>query len=176
LKLSLWATAVVGGALLASGAIGLRADQQATCPVTGQKFAVTDKTVSLTVNGQKQSFCCADCPAAFVKDPGKYIKTPMTCPVMTSNKVNLATAPRLAINDNLFLTCCGGCPSAIVSNPEKYMKELRDPVSGNSFQVSANMPHSQYRGVHYFFSSEENKKTFDAAPDKYSNKLLSQAG
>jgi YHS domain-containing protein len=167
---------VTSGALLALGGVAVRADQEATCPVTGHKIAVTDKTMSLTVNGQKQYFCCADCPTAFVKNPDKYLKGAVYCPVMTTNKVDLAKSPRVVLNDNLFYVCCGGCPNAITSQPQKYVKETRDPVSGETFQVSETVPQSQYKGVHYLFSNHETKKKFDANPDKYANKLLSTAG
>jgi YHS domain-containing protein len=176
LKLTYVLSLAASAAMLALGGGAVRADQEATCPVSGHKIAVTDKTTSLTVNGQKQYFCCADCPKEFVKNPGNYLKGAMTCPVMTSNKVNPASSPRVAINDNLFFVCCGGCPNAIVSSPQKYIKETRDPVSGDTFQVSENSPRSDYKGVHYLFSSEENKKAFDADPGKYSNKLLSKEG
>src|SRR6266571_2425312 len=127
LKLPHILTLAAGVALLMMGGVAARAAQEATCPVSGHKVTVTDQTVSLTVNGEKQYFCC------------------------------------------------GGCPNQIVSNPQKYIKETRDPVSGQTFQLGEKMPHSLYKGVHYFFSSAENKKTFDADPDKYSNKLLSTA-
>jgi YHS domain-containing protein len=171
------ATLAVSGALLVIGALGLRAEdvKEATCPVSGKAFAVTDKTVTLTVNGEKQSFCCGNCPTAFAKEPAKYIKTAMNCPVMKTQKVNLTTAPRVAINDNLFLTCCGGCPGAIEKTPTKFVKELRDPVSGSMFTLAEKSPHSMFKGVHYFFASDEDKKTFDADPEKYSNKALSKA-
>lgn len=167
-------TLAVSSALLAL-CVAASAGPEATCPVSGKTFTPNEKTVTLMVNGQKEQFCCGNCPAAFVKNPAKYMKADLTCPVMTSNKVDLTKAPRTAVNDNMFFTCCGGCPGQIVSNPSKYMKELRDPVSGKSFTVSGNPPHSEYKGVHYFFASEENKKTFEAEPDKYANKLLSKA-
>lgn len=176
MKLSSVVTLAVAGAVLALGGIVGAADKEATCPVSGHKFAVTDKTVTLTVNGQKEAFCCGDCPAAFAKDPGKYLKSTMYCPVMTSNKVDLAKSPRVAVNDNLFVVCCGGCPGQITNNLSKYVKETKDPVSGDSFKVSENTPHSLYKGVHYLFSTDASKKTFDADPDKYSNKLLTKAG
>jgi YHS domain-containing protein len=176
LKLSILATLAVTGAVLALGGIVGADDKEVTCPVSGHKFAVTDKTVTLTVNGQKESFCCGDCPTAFVKDPAKYVKGEMYCPVMTGNKVDASKSPRVAVNDNLFVVCCGGCPSAITNNLSKYVKETKDPVSGESFKVSENTPQSQYKGVHYIFASDANKKSFDADPDKYSNKLLSKAG
>jgi YHS domain-containing protein len=174
-KLHHVAILVVSSGLLALGAVAVRADAEATCPVSGHKMKVTDKTVTLTVNGQKQYFCCANCPTAFVKEPAKFIKTEMTCPVMKGNKVNLATGPRVAINDQLLVTCCGGCPNAIVANPSKYVTELRDPVNGKTFKLTENAPHSMYKGVHYFFASEDDKKTFDADQEKYSNKMLSKA-
>src|SRR6266851_5603714 len=101
LKLSHILTLALSGALLTLGGVAVRADQESTCPVSGHKVTVTDKTVSLTVNGQKQYFCCADCPAAFVKNPSKYVKGEVRCPVMTSNKVDLAKSPRVVVNDNL---------------------------------------------------------------------------
>jgi YHS domain-containing protein len=165
----------VTGLLLTLAGAAVQAGE-ATCPVSGKAFETNEKTVTLTVNGQKQSFCCGNCPAALVKEPAKFIKADMTCPVMKGNKVNLTTAPRVAINDNLFLTCCGGCPDQIAKNPAKYVQELRDPVTGASFKVAENSPRSLHKGVHYLFASEENKKTFDADPDKYANKLLSKAG
>jgi YHS domain-containing protein len=170
------ASLAVGAALLTVGLSGVRAeDKEAVCPVSGHKVAVTDKTASLTVNGEKEYFCCANCPTAFAKEPAKYIKTTMNCPVMKGNKVNLATAQRVAINDNLLFTCCGGCPAAIEKSPAKFVTELRDPVSNTTFKLADNAPHSMYKGVHYFFVSDENKKTFDADPEKYSNKWLSKA-
>jgi len=171
------ATLAVTGAVLTFGALGLRAEdtKEATCPVSGKAVALNDKTVTLTVNGEKQAFCCGNCPTAFTKEPAKYIKTAMNCPVMKTNKVNLTTAPRVAINDNLLYTCCAGCPAAIEKTPTKYVKELRDPVSSGMFTLAANSPHSTYKGVHYYFASEENKKAFDAEPDKFANKALSKA-
>jgi YHS domain-containing protein len=174
LKLSSVLALVATGVVLAAGGIVVADDKEATCPVSGHKFAITDKTVTLTVNGQKESFCCGNCPTAFVKDPGKYVKGDLYCPVMTGNKVDPSKSPRVAVNNNLFFVCCGGCPSAIANNLSKYVKETKDPVSGEGFKVSENTPHSMYRGVHYLFASDENKKTFDTNPEKYSNKLLSK--
>lgn len=178
MKLHHVAILLASGGLLALGAVAVtadKADQEATCPVSGHKVKVTDKTVTLTVNGQKQVFCCANCPTAFVKDPAKYMKTEVMCPVMKSNKVNLASGPRVAINDQLLVTCCGGCPSAILANPAKFVTELRDPVNGKTFKLTSNAPHSMYKGVHYYFASDDDKKMFDADSEKYSNKLLSTA-
>jgi YHS domain-containing protein len=176
-KLVYVATVAAAATLLAGGLNSLRAEdvKEATCPVSGQKIAVTDKTNTLTVNGEKQYFCCGNCPAAFVKEPAKYVKTSLNCPVMKTQKVNLATGPRVAINDNLLVTCCGGCPGAIEKEPSKFVTELRDPVSNSMFKLTASSPHSMHKSVHYFFSSEESKKTFDAEPDKYANKYLSKA-
>ena len=56
MKLSSMVTLVVTGASLALVGIVVADDKEATCPVSGHKFAVTDKSVSLTVNGQTNSF------------------------------------------------------------------------------------------------------------------------
>ena len=40
-----------------------------TCPISGKP---ANKEFSSEYNGQKVFFCCADCKAAFDKDPAKY--------------------------------------------------------------------------------------------------------
>jgi YHS domain-containing protein len=167
--------ALAVGCVLVLGGVAVRADHQATCPVSGKSFSTNDKTVTLTVNGQKQEFCCGGCPTAFVKEPAKYVKTEITCPVMKGGKVNLTTAPRLAVNEDLFLMCCGGCSGQITKNVAKYVKETRDPVTRETFKPGETIYHSEYMGVHYIFANEENKKKFDADSAKYANKLLSKS-
>jgi YHS domain-containing protein len=40
------------------------------CPVTGAK---ADKSLSATYQGKQIYFCCANCEAPFMKNPGKYL-------------------------------------------------------------------------------------------------------
>ena len=44
---------------------------QTTCPIMGEKV---NPKVFVDYQGQRIYFCCKGCPAAFNKDPEKYIK------------------------------------------------------------------------------------------------------
>ena len=44
--------------------------EQTTCPVSGDKI---DKNVFVEYKGKKVYFCCAQCKAAFEKEPEKYL-------------------------------------------------------------------------------------------------------
>jgi YHS domain-containing protein len=163
--------------LLATGAVALTgavarlataADTKAVCPVSGAA-AKTGPTDAWThVNGQSVYFCCNNCPKAFAADPEKYAaKMSIKCPVMTSNAVKPDKKLRTALNNGYVYFCCAGCPSTFAQAPQKYVKELRDPVSGEMFKVSANSPHATYKGGHFLFANAENKAKFDAEPAKY---------
>lgn len=47
---------------------------KATCPVTGEEFAIAKETVHVEYKGKHVYFCCAGCKKAFDKDPEKYTK------------------------------------------------------------------------------------------------------
>ncbi|MBI5490036.1 MAG: YHS domain-containing protein [Deltaproteobacteria bacterium] len=49
-----------------------RLGQQATCPVTGDTFTVTDETPAVEYQGTVYLFCCAACPPRFLADPQRY--------------------------------------------------------------------------------------------------------
>jgi YHS domain-containing protein len=175
---SRWFALAVSGAVLTAG-LALRpaaADdigKEVTCPVMGSKFKVTKSTQFTTVNGQPVYFCCGGCPAAFDKEPEKYLAkmTVANCPVMTSNTVTPNKNLRVLVNDGYYYLCCGGCPAAFTNEPEKYITtELRDPVNGKTFKVSAGQAHVLYKGVHYFFAGGDTKDTFEKNPDKYARK------
>ena len=44
--------------------------EQTTCPISGDKI---DKNVFAEYKGKKVYFCCAQCKAAFEKEPEKYL-------------------------------------------------------------------------------------------------------
>jgi Cu+-exporting ATPase len=43
------------------------------CPVSGEKFVVTEDSPSLEHEGKTYYFCCANCQAKAQADPGKYL-------------------------------------------------------------------------------------------------------
>jgi YHS domain. len=47
---------------------------KATCPVTGEEFAIAKDTVHVEYKGKHVYFCCAGCKKTFDKDPDKYTK------------------------------------------------------------------------------------------------------
>jgi YHS domain-containing protein len=151
-------------------AIAQDAQKAAVCPVSGR--AVSAAAPSFHVNGQSVGFCCENCPKAFLADPEKYTaKMTLKCPVMTANAVKPAKNLRMAVNNGYVYTCCAGCPQAFLKTPEKFIAELKDPVSGKPFKLTAGAPHTTYKGAHFYFASADNKAAFDAAPDRYAKVL-----
>lgn len=47
---------------------------KATCPVTGETFAIAKDTLHITHKGKHVYFCCPGCKKSFDKDPDKYTK------------------------------------------------------------------------------------------------------
>jgi YHS domain-containing protein len=67
-------------------------------------------------------------------------------------------------------------PTPIVFSPEdeKVRASLpftpaiaMDPIDGSKISIRAATPMFEYKGKIYYFSSEENKRTFMASPDQY---------
>lgn len=47
-----------------------------------------------------------------------------------------------------------------------------DPIDGSKLSILANTPTLEHKGHIYYFSKEENKRTFAANPDQYSKGLF----
>jgi YHS domain-containing protein len=47
---------------------------KATCPVTGEQFAIAKDTLHVEHKGKHVYFCCPGCKKSFDKDPDKYTK------------------------------------------------------------------------------------------------------
>jgi xanthine dehydrogenase accessory factor len=47
---------------------------KATCPVTGEEFAIAKDTLHVEHKGKHVYFCCPGCKKSFDKDPDKYTK------------------------------------------------------------------------------------------------------
>jgi YHS domain-containing protein len=45
---------------------------KATCPVSGETFAVKKTTPTATYKGRTYAFCCPDCKGDFEKEPAKF--------------------------------------------------------------------------------------------------------
>ncbi|MDD5210186.1 MAG: heavy metal-binding domain-containing protein [Elusimicrobiales bacterium] len=47
--------------------------KEAVCPVTGEKFKVTEETISASYKGKVYYFCCPGCDKGFIASPEKYL-------------------------------------------------------------------------------------------------------
>ncbi|MEO0137266.1 MAG: YHS domain-containing protein [candidate division WOR-3 bacterium] len=47
--------------------------KEVICPVTGEKFKITQHTRFVDYQGKRYYFCCPGCDKQFLKDPEKYI-------------------------------------------------------------------------------------------------------
>jgi YHS domain-containing protein len=114
------------------------------CPVTKEKFKVSEMTKVEEYKGKPYYMCCNGCPALFKADPEKYIGVKRTakiaevvkertatkaeigkdvvCPVMgTKFKVTAITKVEEYKGKPYFM-CCGMCPPEFKKNPAKYAK------------------------------------------------------
>ena len=61
--------------------------RKAVCPVSGEAFTITGKTVSASYKGQRYYFCCPGCDKKFAEAPEKYVnkkaaqETVYACPM-----------------------------------------------------------------------------------------------
>jgi len=108
------------------------AKSQTTCPVSGKPI---DKEVHADHQGKRVYFCCADCKAAFEKDPEKVISK------LESQGVKLETVSKMQTNcpvmggpiDKLLYSvhdgkkvyfCCPKCKPEFDKDPAKYIQEM----------------------------------------------------
>lgn len=47
---------------------------KASCPITGEEFAIAKNTEHAEYKGKHVYFCCPGCKKSFDKDPEKYLK------------------------------------------------------------------------------------------------------
>jgi YHS domain-containing protein len=159
---------LLGAALLAVSLSGLQAApaQKATCIVSGQEIEVTDKTAKSYVQGKPVYFCCDKCPAAFAKNPEKFVKNVGDCPVLGTPVSAPKASERVVVNNGLWYLCCASCADQVGSNPT-VLKQLEDVVSHKTFKVTSNSPRSDYKEQTYLFENAENKAVFDKDPAKF---------
>jgi len=164
ISLALAAAVAAGGALLP----GVRAAEtpvKAKCIVSGQEITLKPETKKVYVQGQPRYFCCEKCPAAFAKNPEKFVKEPGKCPVQGSDVALPEAGLRRVVNNGLWYACCPGCVDGLV-DPAK-LKELEDVVSTKKFKVSDASPRVEYKEQIYFFQNAETKAAFDKDPARY---------
>lgn len=103
-------------------------------------------------------------------------QAPLTCPVTGTNvDVN---APAMDYKGVRYGFCCGNCPAGFQKDPDAAINSdkakgktigtfLFDPISGNRITSEKAKASSDYKGVRYLFASDDEKKSFDESPDKF---------
>ncbi len=103
--------------------------------------------------------------------------TPLSCPI-NLEPVTKGT-PVTDYNGVRFTYCCGGCDAEFIKAPQAALEKaakagktvgvfLFDPVSQKPIDSEkAAGGSSDYKGVRFFFSSTEDKTTFDKSPAKF---------
>ena len=105
---------------------------QTACPLTGKDLK---KSVYSDHDGQRVYFCCADCKAAFDKDPVKYMKKLKADGVMlekVAQKQSLCPVMGGEINTSLYSDfegkrvyfCCPMCKPDFEKNPARYIQDM----------------------------------------------------
>jgi len=101
----------------------------------------------------------------------------LVCPIMGSEVSK--DSPAVEYAGTKFAFCCGGCDGTFTKDPNAYIKKsvkegntigvfLFDPIGGRSIDVKKAKGTSDYKGIRYYFLSEENKAVFDKSAKKYS--------
>ena len=99
----------------------------AICPVLGTKIPDISKAPAKSVyKGKTYYFCCKICKSKFDKDPGKYIKKPVSavCPVMGTKIPDISKAAGKSVyKGKTYYFCCPSCKPKFDKNPEKYIEK-----------------------------------------------------
>lgn len=110
---------------------------------------------------------------------------PLYCPA-TLEKITGKPALVVEYAGTLFGTCCAGCgnpllkdPAPLIANAIKEKKTVGtfeyDAVTGAKIDTTKAPVYSDYRSIRYFFSSTDEKKTFDKTPGAYVSAVKSEA-
>jgi YHS domain-containing protein len=125
-----------------------------TCPVSGEP---ANKDIFSEYKGRKVFFCCADCKAAFDKDPEKYAAKIHVCGDSCKAEMKEGCMKHEGKGE------CGkqeGKPCCKAA--------FTDPVSGNEGKKEFV---SEYKGQKVFFACADCKAAFDKDPEKYAAKI-----
>lgn len=103
--------------------------------------------------------------------------TSLSCPV-TGEALSGKGGGTLVYAGVRYTVCCAGCfpklkadPAKAIGNPDLKGKtigvSMYDPVATTHVDLKKSKAFSDYNGVRFYFANAANKKTFDAAPEKF---------
>ena len=100
-------------------------------------------------------------PRPVVMDPPPVLREEAAPPRPTGQPWEVKQAVPLTAEDNKLRAALPFAPAIAM-----------DPIDGSKLSIFARTPTFEYKGHIYYFSSDENKKTFAAAPDQYAKGLF----
>ena len=106
-------------------------------------------------------------PASAEKSSPGQKSGALTCPVMKAPIKDKADAAHVTVNNEPVYVCCPGCIPQIKKEPAKYLKQVKDPVTGKPFTVTAKSPRMEHGGGLFLFASAKTHAAFHAHPGKY---------
>lgn len=114
-----------------------------TCPVSDKKLGDMGEPVNFLHKNRLVRFCCPDCRASFLKDPGKFVAkldaaviaaqskkyVAKTCVVSDEPLGEMGDPVDYVIGGRLVRLCCEGCIKKLRKDPLKYLEQLGQPES-----------------------------------------------
>lgn len=91
----------------------------------------------------------------YPRESEPHRKQPVFCPVTKAKITDPSSASRLSVNRETVLLCCKSCIHKLKQTPAKYLNQLKDPVNGKSFIMTAKSPKIEKEGALYLFSTKE---------------------
>ena len=122
------------------------------------------------VNWRPIGFCSATCPAAFAKNPEKYLKEQkmtVRCVVNAGRNARPDALRRTYVNHEVYFLSTKDALAIFRKNTLKYCGWLTDPVSGVRFRPTAGSPRIVHNGRPYYFSTHSTRMQFEAMPDSF---------
>lgn len=93
-------------------------DSTMICIVSGEEFSAADGIRYKYLN-REVTFCCEACMKAFKKEPAKYMKESLHCPVCNEDD---ARKDLSHTHEGVKYYFCGsGCESKFENEPQKYL-------------------------------------------------------
>lgn len=100
-------------------AASINSDSSKVCIVTGE--AIDDNGISYAYLNQNVDLCCEVCIKAFNKEPAKYIKGKLWCPICNDDD---AVKDISAVHNKVkYYFCNESCKETFNSNPEEVLNK-----------------------------------------------------
>ncbi|MCW5937966.1 MAG: YHS domain-containing protein [Fimbriimonadaceae bacterium] len=108
------------------------------------------------------------------------------CPIMMEAAPAMAKAKAVEYAGLYVAFCCGGCDATFSKDPEAHLKKAEssdkpvamgwfDPITGQRIDGEKAKGQTVYKGVRYYFATDEGLKKFKASPATYAARPAKQS-